>query len=274
MLRPRRENCKAAPAPCVAFLTAVCNVAAGERELISSVAVMTDKNDPTTQTVAAALNALNELAEKEYHTSLGETFKDQGKDVALLRLARLAGIGLKEQFAVPRTLEVASRPTGAYREWRLQDELRTAPDFGALMQTDAYRLQQEIYKEITGAESVPPAEVAEFIRSSHNESNWFLNLVKVVRPYLCEKRTDIWDVVQRTGDKVSFMAGTGLTPEYIAPVMKGVLGAVPWLHFAAPVATTGLVLLAMHYGKKAFCETVIEPEFITLFNRDVDFEKK
>lgn len=26
----------------------------------------------------------------------------------------LAGIGLKEQFAVPRTLEVASRPTGAY----------------------------------------------------------------------------------------------------------------------------------------------------------------
>src|SRR5262245_727180 len=73
------------------------------------------------ETVKRGFEELNQLSHDEYRASLTDIVRDSDTQRSAMRVGRLAGVILKQPFAVQKDLPVPSNRTHAFREWNLVD---------------------------------------------------------------------------------------------------------------------------------------------------------
>ena len=216
---------------------------------------------------------LDDLARAEYGCTLAEALEGQPEDMFVMRLARLSGIPLKKPFADAKDGPAHSR-TNAHRYWDLKDGLREEvaryngpyPLLESMRDKEdpAYQMVREMAKIRYDTANPSMPQIADTILNAQSESNWFTNLVLVVRPHICNPASD-W--IKEARDKVADLAKEHLQAGLISviePLTKKLVVAVPILHFVPHGSAVLLTYFIVRYASHTFCTTEIAPQFQTL----------
>ena len=73
------------------------------------------------ETLKRSFEELNQLSSDEYKASLIEIVRDSDAQYSAMRVGRLAGVLLKQPFAVRKDLPVPFGRTRAFHAWNLVD---------------------------------------------------------------------------------------------------------------------------------------------------------
>jgi hypothetical protein len=229
-----------------------------------------------------ALDQLDELAKAEYGTTFAAALEGQSEEMFVKRLARLSGIPLKEPFSRPVPTDGRSE-TNALRYWELtldmQKEVRRLHGPYPLLEglrargDPAYSLAEEMAKIRQAAETVTMDQVADTINNAQQESNWFTNLVLVIRRRLCKpgKQNEIvLEGIKKAADEIANKGVEYALTAIIEPLAAKLIAALPVLQFVPHVAAIGATYFIVKYASRSFCTAEIAPQFTTLF--DITYE--
>jgi len=239
--------------------------------------------------VLQGLRRLNEISQAEYGATFAVATKVTDQRLATRRMARLTGIELKHPFSKPEPLQGPSE-TGAKQQWLFRDELRQSSPISAralesLKGNPSYELELRVFHELQHQHVLgsPSYSFAQFLENNHNESNWFLMLLRAAQPYLCENssaqpsatpdakvRKSFWDLARDAADQV-VDAGMHKSLEAVGAML---VTLVPFLAGAPVAVTTGLSFFLIHFAKKGYCSATIETEIIQTLGFSGDYEKR
>lgn len=223
----------------------------------------------------SALARLDELARAEYDKDFLSAINGSSDEVALRRMARVAGIELKYPFAIasPITHESA---TGAKQEWNFNPAMMTpkrrpSKEFKALKQHPSYELAQSIYNELRsqGDFDAKSYDLVGFLERSQSERTWFLAALRAIQPYICEQHTNasdaesprirkLWELVAAAAAEIAEHG----TLKALGPVCDQLSDLVPFLKHPPEAFLVGFSFILVHYATRGFCKAEIEKEII------------
>jgi hypothetical protein len=193
--------------------------------------------------------ALDELAQAEYHRSLGEILAEPiGEMYPVMQIGRLVGVVVKQPFSTPVELDPPSDITGAHRAW----ELLGGSDFHEPARTETwqFRLLQELAAD---------GDAYDLAVQAHHERGFFAHLAGSTAHYICGDPA-VRDEVERA---VNEARNAGVNVSLTSPnVIMGSAGmsvgvllvqSVPFLGFVGAPVIAGLILILYRIGVDAFC---------------------
>ncbi|MBV9269350.1 MAG: hypothetical protein JO061_24490 [Acidobacteriaceae bacterium] len=229
----------------------------------------------------AVLEPLDQLAKEEYGTGFAEALENQPEDMFVRRLARLSGIPLKQPFARPLPSDGQSA-TGALRYWELRPEIQDEVSYGnglypvlEGMQSDpVYTVVEELAKQQFDTSKPSLTQIAATIHNAQNESSWFAELIKAIRPRICnqpsERNSLLIESFKKAGEELANKRIEVVLTVIIEPLTKQLIDAVPFLHFVPHVTAMGLAYYIVKFASNRFCEIEILPQFTLLFGDSFD----
>jgi hypothetical protein len=239
--------------------------------------------------VREGLRRLDSISQAEYGTTFAVSTNVSDEKLAIRRMARLTGIELKRPFSKPEPIQGWSE-TGARQQWLFREELRdyspgSATALTSLKGDQSYELELRIFHELELQHfaGIQGYTFARFLENNHNESNWFLMLLRAAQPYLCENSTatpsakpdsalrkTFWDLARDAAGQV-LDAGMHKSLETAGATL---VTLVPFLAGAPVAVTTGLTFFLVHFAKKGYCNATIETEIIQTLGYSGDYEKR
>jgi hypothetical protein len=233
-----------------------------------------------------SLRDLDDLARAEYGGTFAEALEGQPEDIFVRRLARLSGIPLKQPFSFPCKADGESL-TGARQYWELKNGIKE--EVGSFVgpypllaqlreQKDpAYQLVEEMAKVRHNTNSPTLNEVADTINNAQYESNWFTNLVLVIRPRLCspgKQNEVVIEGIKKAADDIANKSVEYVLTAIIEPLSALIVKAIPFLHFVPHMAVLGATFFIVKFAGHSFCNIEIVPQFQLLFGGNNLYESK
>ena len=239
--------------------------------------------------VTEGLRRLDSISQAEYGTTFSDATKVGDKKLAMRRMARLTGIELKRPFSKPEPIHDWSE-TGARQQWLFREEFRdyspgSAAALTSLKGDQSYELELRVFHELEHQQvgGIQGYTFARFLENNHNESNWFLMLLRAAQPYLCEDviappsakpdaglRKTFWDLARDAAGQV-LDAGMHKSIETAGATL---VTLVPFLDGAPVAVATGLTFFLVHFAKKGYCTAAIETEIVQTLGYSGDYEKR
>lgn len=203
------------------------------------------------QFLSGGLDDLKELSAVEYRQSLEEVCAEDVPELEKAqRIARLAGIRIKQPFALPVALQVPSQ-TRAYRAWRLDEEA-----FENSASKDLW--QYKLLEHLAVKSSSSPLDIALYAES---EIGFFGFVAQEAKRYICDERynAEIKEALIKAGIPE---AGTVVANPHVIVGAGGLaLGSalvthIPLLGMVGAPVLAGFVLVLYVVGKNGFCKWV------------------
>jgi len=234
--------------------------------------------------ITEGLRRLDEISQAEYGTTFSVATNVPDQTLATRRMARLTGIELKRPFSEPEPIAGPSE-TGARQQWLFRSDLRASSAALASLKGDpSYELELRVFRELEHQQFFGHGSTfSQFLENNHNESNWFLMLLRAAQPYLCDNshakpsakpdskvRKAFWDLARDAADQ-ALDAGMHMSLETVGATL---VTLVPFLAGAPVAVTTGLSFFLIHFAKKGYCNTTIETQIIQTLGFSGDYEKR
>jgi len=205
------------------------------------------------QTLREGLAELSRLSQQEYNQDLSSLMKETNEDARTAKLARLAGVVLKQPFATPIELASPSPYSGAIRAWELVGE--KAFEVAAAERPWQLHVIQQMQREL-GLEQMAPYDLAQ---AAHHEVGFFGFFARSARKYICgdkEVRRKVKQALRSVGKPGEI--ASNLTPEHIVGAGGLTLGTVlvqnvPLLGVVGAPVIAALVVILYTLGVDAFC---------------------
>jgi endonuclease G, mitochondrial len=176
-----------------------------------------------------------------------------------MRIGRLAGVLLKQPFAVQKDLPVPSDRTRAFRAWNLVDA--TCFDDPARMSTWQHQALEEIRRELSQGDPFWASQsLYQLAEKAHSEGGLFTFFAWTLRRYICsdkkvrKKVEDALAQARKSGTKLP-----SVTPEAMVGAGGLTLGvylvqAVPILGMVGAPVIAAVVVILYTLGVNAFCQ--------------------
>lgn len=234
-----------------------------------------------------SLDELDDLSRDEYGTTFAGSLEGQPEAMFVRRLARLSGIPLKRPFSEPQEADRES-VTGARRYWRLAREIEcevtqsnsvSYPMLEGMRERHdpAFELVEEMTRERFHASAATLQQVADTIVNAQAESNWFTNLILVMRRKLCKpgkKDELVIEGIKKAADEIANKSVEYALTAVIEPLAIVIVKAFPLLAFVPHIAVLGATFFIVKYAGHSFCNIEITPEFQLLLAGNYSYESK